>query len=48
MILEVMIGTLAVGHAIKEIAKDRRVINKLQEWSDKCKQKVEELEKQNN
>lgn len=40
MITEIILGTIVGGHILKEIARDRNVRTKLQEWADKAGEKA--------
>lgn len=43
MVVEIALGVMLAGHALKEIARDRNVRNKLQQWADKAGQKSKEF-----
>ena len=42
MITGILLGVVIGEHVLKEIARDRTVRTKLQEWADKCGQKAKE------
>lgn len=42
MVTELVLGMIVGGHALKEIARDRNVRNKLQQWADEAGQKSKE------
>lgn len=44
MVAEIALGVIIAEHALKEIARDRSVRDKLQEWADKAGQKAKEYE----
>lgn len=44
MVVEIALGVVLAGHALKEIARDRSVRDKLQKWADKAGQKAREYE----
>lgn len=40
MITEIILGTIVGGHILKEIARDRSVRTKLQQWADEAGEKA--------
>lgn len=40
MVAEIVLGLIVGGHALKEIARDRNVRNKLQRWADEAGEKA--------
>ncbi len=42
MVIEIILGVIVGGHALKEIARDRNVRNKLQQWAGDAGQKAKE------
>lgn len=42
MIVELLLGGIIGGHALKEIAHDKSVRAKLRQWSDEAGQKAKE------
>lgn len=41
MVVEIVLGVIAGGYALKEIARDRNVRNKLQQWADEAGEKAQ-------
>lgn len=42
MVAELILGVIVGGHALKEIARDRNVRNKLHQWADEAERKAKE------
>lgn len=40
MVAEIALGVILAGHALKEIARDRSVREKLQQWADEAGEKA--------
>ena len=40
MVAEIALGVILAGHALKEIARDRNVRDKLQQWADEAGEKA--------
>lgn len=40
MLIEIALGLIVGGHALKEIARDRNVRDKLQQWADEAGEKA--------
>lgn len=45
MVVEIVLGIVLGGYALKEIARDNTVRAKLKEWADKAGEKAKEYEK---
>lgn len=40
MVVEIVLGLIVGGHALKEIARDGNVRNKLKQWADEAGEKA--------
>lgn len=45
MVVEIILGVIVGGHALKEIARDRNVRDKLQQWADEAGRKAKTYKK---